>query len=139
VSSCGFTPLRTGASQWESAGVKSYSHWMGLAPRLGFFVGHEKKIPYDYHEVLALIAPRPILVISPQLDPYDDRAGVKICCEEAQKAYKLLGVDKNMRLLEPWDYHRFSEEVQYKAVFDWLQEIFPLAQALPQLEEMLLK
>ena len=28
-------------------------------PRLGFFVGHERQIPYDFEDVLGAIAPRP--------------------------------------------------------------------------------
>ena len=32
-------------------------------PRFGFFVGDEARVPYDYHEVLACIASRPVLVV----------------------------------------------------------------------------
>jgi hypothetical protein len=49
-------------------GIKTFSHLHGLIPRLGFFVGNEDRIPYDYQEIIGSIAPRPVLLIAPQLD-----------------------------------------------------------------------
>jgi hypothetical protein len=43
--------------------VARYSHERGLIPRLGFFVGHEDRIPYDFSELLGVLAPRPALVV----------------------------------------------------------------------------
>ena len=60
---CARTPPTRG-----TGGVARYSHERPLIPRLGFFIGHESQIPYDFHEVLGAIAPRPVLVLQPELD-----------------------------------------------------------------------
>ncbi len=60
VSISGFTPMRTDAAERGDGGIARYSSERGLMPRLGFFVGHEAQIPYDFHEVLGAIAPRPV-------------------------------------------------------------------------------
>ncbi len=40
----------------------------GLLPRLGFFEGHEDRIPVDFEEILAGVSPRNVLVIAPERD-----------------------------------------------------------------------
>src|SRR5262249_46540959 len=57
VSISGFTPMQTDTADRGAGGVARYSYDRGIMPRLGFFVGHETQIPYDFHEVLGLIAP----------------------------------------------------------------------------------
>ena len=68
VSVCGFTPMRTDTADRGTGGIARYSHERALIPRLGFFIGHEAQIPYDFHEVLGAIAPRPVLVLEPEFD-----------------------------------------------------------------------
>jgi pimeloyl-ACP methyl ester carboxylesterase len=68
VSIAGFTPMRTDTAARGTGGVARYSHERGLIPRLGFFVGREDRIPYDFDDLIATIAPRPVLVVEPQLD-----------------------------------------------------------------------
>jgi hypothetical protein len=60
-------------------------------PRLGFFIGHERQIPYDFDEVLGAIALRPLLVVQPALDRDANPADVRSAVEEARKVYALLG------------------------------------------------
>ena len=52
VSICGFTPMRTDTAARGTGGMARYSHERALIPRLGFFIGHEAQIPYDFHELL---------------------------------------------------------------------------------------
>ena len=68
IAASAFTPLRTAPASTE--GLRQYSHLHGLLPRLGFFEGQEPKVPIDYNEVLAAIAPRPVYVRAPTLDRY---------------------------------------------------------------------
>src|SRR5690606_35597001 len=55
ISVAGFTPMRSNTLDRGTEGIKAYSHLHGLLPRLGFFVGNEKHIPYDFHELLACV------------------------------------------------------------------------------------
>ena len=68
VSIAGFTPMRTDTAERGTGGVARYSHERGMIPRLGFFIGHKAQIPYDFQDLLGLIAPLPVLVVQPQLD-----------------------------------------------------------------------
>src|SRR5690606_8112636 len=48
----------------ETEGIRHFSHIHGLLPRLGFFIGNERRIPVDFDEILAAIAPGYLMVIS---------------------------------------------------------------------------
>ena len=56
---CGFDPLRLDTAERGVEGIRHYSHLHGLMPRLGFFVGSETRLPFDFDEPLALAAKRP--------------------------------------------------------------------------------
>ena len=119
ASVCGFTPLRLAAREKEIEGIRAFSHLHGLLPRLGFFVGHEKRIPVDFHEILAAIAPRPLLVVAPELDRDADFPGVKACVSKVNRIYRLYRAESHLEFSGPVDYSRFSETRQ-KEVVDWL-------------------
>lgn len=121
VSVAGFTSMRLNTPEKGTEGIKAYSHLHGLLPRLGFFVRNETRIPYDYHEILACIAPRPILVIAPVMDKDAIHEDVAYCVEQAGKIYSLTGSSDNIQIFSPDDYNRFSPEMRGKAC-EWLQE-----------------
>ncbi len=106
VSICAFTPMRTDVASKGTGGVARYSHERGLIPRLGFFVGHESQIPYDFDDLLATIAPRPALVVQPQLDRDATPVDVTAAVDRARKVYALYGAGTKLALEEPWDYNR---------------------------------
>jgi len=92
-----------------------------MIPRLGFFVGHEAQIPYDFHELLAAIAPRPALVVQPQLDRDATPADVHSAVEQARKVYGLYGSADHLALYEPWDYNRLPDKTQ-DWIIDWMSK-----------------
>jgi pimeloyl-ACP methyl ester carboxylesterase len=116
VSICGFTPMRSDTAARGTGGVARYSHERGLIPRLGFFVGHEDQIPYDYPELLGVLAPRPVLVVEPQWDRDATPADVKTAVEQAKKVYALYGSAARLELQEPWDYNRLPTATQDEIV-----------------------
>jgi len=122
VSVAGFTPMRLNAQDKGTEGIKAYSHLHGLLPRLGFFVGNEARVPYDFHEILACIAPRPILVIAPVMDQDAILADVKKSVEHTRKIYSLYDTPGKIQIFSPDDYNRFSPEMREKT-YEWLQKI----------------
>jgi hypothetical protein len=72
--------------------------------------------------VLALIAPRPAVIVAPKLDYHATAADVRACVEAADKVYELLAAKGKLVLLEPEDYGRFSPALQQVA-FDALQRM----------------
>lgn len=131
VSVSGFTPMRTDSKDNGMEGVKAFSHLHGLIPRLGFFAGHENRIPYDYQDILGLIAPRPLLIIAPMLDKTANLKAVKASVAEAVEIYKIMGAPKHISISSPDDFNRFSNETQ-KIIYDWARKsAVPSAEIIP--------
>jgi len=120
VSVCGFTPMRTDTADKGAGGVARYAVERGLIPRLGFFIGHESQIPYDYADLLAAICPRPVLVVAPQLDRDANPADVRGAVESAGKVYAGRNAADKLVLEEPWDYNRLRTSEQNK-IIDWMK------------------
>ena len=107
----GFDALRRASKEKGVEGVRHYSHIHGLMPRLGFFEGHESKLPFDFDAALKLTAPRPVLLIAPALDRYARIADVVATVTPV--AYQ------NLTFETPFDFNRFRRQTQER-VFDWL-------------------
>ncbi len=119
VSVAGFTPLRLATADKGMEGVQMYSHLNGgQLPRLGFFVGNEAKIPTDFNEVLACIAPRPLLVIAPKMDKDACNSDVQNCVKQVKKVYQLYNKPNNIEMFLPNDYNRFSYSMRDKT-YEW--------------------
>jgi pimeloyl-ACP methyl ester carboxylesterase len=119
VSVCGFDPLRLDTPARGVEGIRQYSHLHGLLPRLGFFVGHEDRVPFDFDEVLALAAPKPTLIVAPILDRYARLADVQREVETSRKVYAMLGHSEALKFETPLEINRFSQRIQESA-FSWL-------------------
>jgi pimeloyl-ACP methyl ester carboxylesterase len=125
ASVCGFGSMRMDVHGDATEGLKRYSHLRPTLPRLGFFVRHEKRVPYDYHEILAMIAPRHVYILAPILDQDWFPEDVKKCYDEAFQTYQLLGVPNNIQIYMPNDFNRYPPEYQNR-VNDWLWKLASL-------------
>ena len=115
----GFDPLRLDTQAKGVEGVRQYSHLHGLIPRFGFFLGQEERLPLDFDEVLASVAPRPALIVAPALDRYARVEDVRREIEEVRRVYEHYGRAGALRLNTPLEFNRFSGSIQ-EQVFDWL-------------------
>ena len=122
ISVSGFTPMRGNIKKNGGEGIYEYSHLHGLLPRLGFFIGEEKRLPYDFQEIMAAIAPRPLMIISPRWDQYATFTETQNSLTEVQKVYDLYHERDNLEVFTPEDYNRFSDEMKQRAV-EWLQHV----------------
>jgi len=121
ASVCGFDPLQRTAPGDGTEGVRHYSHLHGLLPRLGFFAGQEARLPFDYDRVVALVAPRPTLIVAPQFDRYAHVEAVQGEIEQVRQVYRLLGREQALRIETPLDFNRFMTDRQHQ-VIDWIAE-----------------
>lgn len=121
VSVCGFTPMQTDTPERGTEGISAYSHLQGLLPRLGFFVGQEDRIPVDYPEILACIAPRPVLVIAPVMDQDAHLEDIVYCMNKIRDIYRLYGNPDLLQIYSPDDYNRFSNDMRRKT-YEWAAE-----------------
>jgi pimeloyl-ACP methyl ester carboxylesterase len=145
VSISGFTPLRT---EKGTGSLDNLAFIHGLMPRLGFFKGSQSRLPWDFDEALALIAPRPLMVVAPQFDQEATLEDVKRGVEEARRVYEFLSPDqrsalpydyawsgiwragvarnlrlRNLELYTPPDYNRFSNPMQ-SVTYHWMRTKF---------------
>lgn len=97
-------------------GIRHYSHLHGLLPRLGFFEGHEDRIPIDFDEILTCIAPRSLLIIAPEQDR--DHSIVSV-----RKIISAVSTDRGkvdwLTFQQPKTYSHFTESLQQNVAV-WL-------------------
>jgi len=115
---CGFTPLRTAKVEQGIEGVRAYSHLHGLMPRLGFFVEREERIPFDFDEILAACAPRPLMIVAPRLDRDAVFEDVRSCVDRVKGVYGLYEADERVVFEGPMEFNRFTLDIQ-REVLDW--------------------
>ena len=121
VSLNGLTPMRTDTESKGTGGIARYFRQHDLLPRMGAFAGKEAQLSYDYDELIAAIAPRPVYILSPQFDRDATPADVKAAVEQAKKIYSLYNAADNVMLDEPWDYNRLPLGTQGR-VIQWMGE-----------------
>ncbi len=66
-----------------------FPHWFNAEYKK--FAGHEDRLPFDQHGLIALVAPRPVLLTVGQQDQWADPAGQFDMLKEANAVYRLLG------------------------------------------------
>lgn len=101
-----FSPWRTSNSQYES--IRTFSHQHGLIPRLGWFAEKPQQVPVDWTEIVACIAPRPLLIIAPTLDRYADQQAVQQTVSLVKNQYKNSGKPENMVVQTPLEINRMT-------------------------------
>lgn len=121
VSICGFTPMRSDSENMGTSGMTRYSHQHGLLPRLGLFAGNESRLPYDYDDIIALIEPRPVLIVQPRRDRDAIPDDVAAAVASAREIYNLTGAQDNLVIHEPDDYARLTTAMQDK-IIEWMQK-----------------
>jgi hypothetical protein len=72
-------------------------------------------IPFNFHEIIALIAPRRFFSNSPVNDSNFDVAGVKIGIEKAKEVYSFLKADEKLQVRYPVAEHDFPSEIRLEA------------------------
>lgn len=121
ASVCGPVPFQLDAKSWDASSVQRWSHLHLLLPQLGFITNHETPLPYDIQDLLACLAPRPTLVVSPQWDWEAPVENVTQAVEAARPLYALHEAGDRLEQLSPPDYNRFGPETQ-ALVIAWLKQ-----------------
>lgn len=103
VSSCGFTAF----GKYYGGNLKGWSSDRYM-PRIPDYGGW-RQLPFDFHELIAALAPRPFLAVSPLRDDNFDVGGVREVMGEAAKVYALLGAPDRLVARYPDAAHDFPD------------------------------
>jgi dienelactone hydrolase len=107
VTSCGWTPFHS------YYGGKKLANWAQprYMPRVtSAYADDPDRMPFDFPELIAAIAPRAVFSNSPVKDANFDVEGVRRGSEQLRKVYELLGV-RDRYVVEYPDYeHDFTDE-----------------------------
>ncbi|MCB0688023.1 MAG: alpha/beta fold hydrolase, partial [Saprospiraceae bacterium] len=71
-------------------------HW--LHPRLRFFIGNESKLPVDQNSLMALIAPRGLMITSSVTESAGNAWGIEQAYQSARTVYEFLGSEDKIAL-----------------------------------------
>jgi fermentation-respiration switch protein FrsA (DUF1100 family) len=85
----GATLTRSHAGETVKQITKSYPHW--FSPAYAAYADHEADSPIDQHQLIALVAPRPVLLGNGWKDVWSDPNGSFRAAQGADPAYELFG------------------------------------------------
>jgi putative membrane-bound dehydrogenase-like protein len=118
VSSCGWTPFH------DYYGGK-IAGWTSdrYMPRLkDVYQLDPGKVPFDFYEVVAALAPRGFFSVSPERDSNFDVAGVRKAEPEARQVFDLYGGNQNLQVLYPDCEHDFPDDMR-KAAYAFVDKV----------------
>ena len=112
VSSCGFTAFSD----------DDLASWAGprYMPRLHHVIAGKQPLPFEFHELIAALAPRPFYTNSPQRDDDFSVAGARKVIAAAGEVYQLLEAQDRVKAVYPDARHGFPTP-QREEAYQWLE------------------
>jgi hypothetical protein len=122
VSSCGFDSFL----DYYSGDPKNWQPERGWCQtrymlKLAEYHGRLDEIPFDFHELIGALAPRPVFINAPVGDSNFQWRSVDVIVKAASAVYRLHRAEKNMLVEHPDCGHDFPE-AQREHAYRWLQE-----------------
>jgi len=120
VTSCGFTEFHA----YYGGDLKGWTS-LRYMPRIASEYGNDPdRVPFDFQEVLAAIAPRPIFINAPLADSNFEINGVRAVVQAVKPVYARLRWrdHQTVRLETPDVGHDFPTDIRERA-YDWLGEV----------------
>jgi dienelactone hydrolase len=116
VSCCGFTMMH----KYMNGDLSGWSH-QGYMPRIAEIHENDpRKLPFDFPEVIAALAPRPFLAVAPLHDDNFELSGVQECIAYAKKVYNLFDSGSCVATFYPDCGHDFPDEARQIA-YEWFE------------------
>src|SRR5262249_48871404 len=115
VSNCGFTSF----PKYYGGKLKGWTSARYMPRIATVYDLKPEKVPFDFPEVVAALAPRAFLASAPLHDDNFEVSGVKDCIAAARPVYELLGAGEKLAANYPDCAHEFPSEVR-KVAYAWL-------------------
>lgn len=111
VSSCGWTPFH----DYYGGKIKGWTSDRYMPSLRDAYGLDPSRVPFDFYELVAALAPRTFFSNSPLKDSNFDVAGVRKGVAEAEKVYRLLGAPQALQVRYPDCTHDFPPEMRREA------------------------
>ncbi len=111
VSSCGWDPFRT----YQGGDLNGWSSPRYMPRIQTRYNGDPSRVPFEFDELIAALAPRPFFSSSPLEDDNFDAAGVRVAIREARRVYDLFEAGDQLQLVQPPCGHDFPPEIRAEA------------------------
>ena len=122
VSSCGFNSFACyAASPYAGGTLKNWAQDRYMPRIASEYNSDPTKVPFDWHEVLAAIAPRKVFINAPINDANFVVVGVKECVNAAVPVFTLFQAQNNLVMQNPEAGHSFPEQVRH-AAYEFIAE-----------------
>lgn len=76
----------------------------------------------DFKQILSAIAPKPLLVTSPELDRHADHGQILREMKEVQQVFDTLGASNGLKFETPHGFNHFTT-AQEKILVEWLEKV----------------
>ena len=117
VTSCGFTAFHH-YYEGKLAGWTSPRYMPRIAQEYG---NSPDRVPFDFYEVVAALAPRPVFINAPIRDGNFAVTGVRKVVTQAKLIYQLRGATDALRAEYPESAHDFPDAIR-EAAYQWLDD-----------------
>ena len=116
VASCGFTSF----AKYKGGNLAGWSH-KGYMPRIAEVYGNDPaRLPFDFTEILAALAPRPVFINAPLDDGNFSVSGVRDCVASASVVYRnIYHAGGNLQVIYPPGGHDFPPQAR-QAAYEFL-------------------
>lgn len=116
VSSCGFNSMAAyAASPYGGGTLKNYAQQRYMPYIASRYDNDPQKVPFEWSEVLAALAPRPVFINAPLRDENFVVAGVNEAVEAARGVYDWMGSPDKLAVVHPDAAHSFPFEARRQA------------------------
>jgi dienelactone hydrolase len=119
VTSCGFTAFHS----YKGGNLAGWTSPRYM-PRIATAHHNDPdQMPFDFHEIVAALAPRPVFINAPIRDDNFDITGVREVVAKANRVYELVRIRETDQctLVTPDCGHDFPDDVRMRA-YQWLSE-----------------
>lgn len=111
VSSCGWCPFH----DYYGGDIKGWTSDRYMPRLRDNYDLDPDKVPFDFHEMIASLAPRTFVSASPLHDSNFDVDGVRRAIPSAGRVYSMFGVPDDLILLTPDCEHDFPSEIRLQS------------------------
>lgn len=115
VTSCGFNAFE----DYYGGNLKGWTSDRYMPRIRDEYEMDPRRMPFDFHEILGAMAPRPVFINAPLHDANFAVVGVKKTVASAGAVYKLHGKTDDLHVVYPDCGHDFPEEIRH-SVYQWL-------------------